>query len=327
MQRLCEDGSAERPFGIRYFDKRCDARVQPGPSGAAHRGQLLCAQSYRNLEIIVADDCSSDDIEGAIAALNDPRVRLVRRARNGGVAAARNTGVAAATGDYIAFHDSDDICTHDRIEQSARLLATLPADHIGVYGARLIYNEVAEGDYARASAFVIPHPAERVLSGDLAARTMVGNIINFPTLLVLKSALLAAGPSDELLRKNVDWDLSLRLTRQGKFGFVPEPLILTPTSLDPGVSGQRVSRSARQGARSYARITGKLKRAGLAGAPLAAHYATTALYLLRIDRPRFARRYLRAALAITPARPKLWAHFLLSHTPGLHARLRRPYKI
>lgn len=286
----------------------------------------LCAQTYRNLDIVVVDDRSTDAIENAVAALDDPRVRLVRRERNGGVGAARNTGIAAAKADWIAFHDSDDICTHDRIELSVRALMALPADHIGVYGVRLIYNEVPEAGYGAMAAFVRPFPKERPLSGDLSKRTMVGNIINFPTMLVAKSALIAAGPSDELLRKNVDWDLCLRLTRQGKFGFVPEPMILTPTSLDLGVSGARVSRSVRQGARSYARITGKLKRAGFGGAPLAAHYASTARYLLRLGRARFARRYLRAALAITPAKPRLWAHLLLSHAPGLHAALRQPDK-
>ncbi len=287
----------------------------------------LCAQTYRNIEILIVDDCSSDDIEGAIAALGDDRVQLVHRERNGGVAAARNTGVAAAKGDLIAFHDSDDICLPERIELSMRKLVDLPSDYAGVYSARLIYHEVDEAGYGAMRTYMRPAASERPLSGDLSARTEKANILNFPTLLVRKSALIAAGPSDELLRKNVDWDLCLRLTRQGSFGFIPEPLILTPTSLDPTVSGARVSRSQRQGARSFARITGKLKRSGCADADLARHYAATALYLLRIERPRFARRYLRASLSLAPAKPKLWAHYLFSFAPGLHARLRRPPKI
>lgn len=289
-------------------------------------GSIL-AQTYRNLEVVIADDASTDDIEGAVAALGDARVRLVRRARNGGVAAARNTGVAAARADWIAFHDSDDYCTADRIELSVRALLALPTEYIGVYGARLIYTEVTEVDYRRADAFVIPRAGERVLSGDLTARTIRGNIINFPTLLVRKEALVAAGPSDELLRKNVDWDLCLRLTRQGMIGFVPEPLILTPTPQDRATSAARVSRSVRQGARSYARITGKLRRAGLTGSALAAHYASTARYLLRLGRPRSARRFLRASLALVARQPKLWGHYVLSFAPVLHARLRRPDKV
>ena len=283
----------------------------------------IVAQSYRNLEIIVADDCSSDDIEGAIAAFGDPRIRLVRRETNGGVAAARNTGVAAATGDLIAFHDSDDICLVDRFEQSMRKLVSLPEDYIGVYSARLIYNEVDPAGYGAMRTYIRPYPHETPLEGDLAARTMRDNLINFPTMLVKADALRAAGPSDVLLRKNVDWDLALRLTRQGKFGFIPEPLILTPTSLDPAVSANRVSRSQRQGARSYVRITGKLRRAGLTGTALAKHYTTTAIYLMRVDRPRFARRFFRAALAQAAMKPKTWAHFLLSYVPGLHSRLRQ----
>lgn len=289
-------------------------------------GSIL-AQTYRNFELLIVDDASSDAIEAAVAALNDPRVRLIRRAQNGGVGAARNSGIDAARGDWIAFHDSDDYCTADRLELSVRKMMELPEDYIGVYGARLIYNEVAETDYARAGAMVIPRACEQTLSGDLAARTMVGNIINFPTLLVRRTALLAAGPSDPLLRKNVDWDLCLRLTRQGKIGFVPEPLILTPTSLNPNVSAARVSRSARQGARSYARITGKLRRAGLGGAPLAAHYATAGRYLMRINRPRFARRFFGAALTLKPLQPKVWLHWAFSLAPGLHGRLQRPAKL
>jgi len=287
----------------------------------------IIAQSYTNLDIVVVDDCSTDDIEGAIAALNDPRVRLVRREKNGGAAAARNTGIAAARGDWIAFHDSDDICTFDRIDLSVRHLATLPGDYIGVYGMLLFYSDVNEAGYGKMHTYMRPFARTHPLSGDLSAVTLKNNIMNLPTMLVRKAALIAAGPLDEMLRQNEDWDLCLRLTRQGKFGFVPEPLLLTPTSHDPDVSAVRVSRSARQGARSFARITGKLKRGGFGGSALAAHYTTTALYLLQIDRPRLARRFLHAALAITPAKPRLWAHLLLSHAPGLHARLRRPGRL
>ena len=282
----------------------------------------ICAQTYRNLEIILADDCSTDDLESAVAALEDPRVRIVRREQNGGVAAARNTGVDAAQGELIAFHDSDDYCTADRIELSVRALLDLPEDYAGVYGARLFYNEVSEEDYGRMKVHILPRAGNARVSGDLAERTVRSNILNFPTLLVKAESLRAAGPSDVLLRKNVDWDLALRLTRQGKFGFIPEPLILTPTSLDPEVSAARVSRSTRQGARSFARISGKLRHQGADPDILATHYGTTGRYLMRLDRPGFARRFFRASLDCNRLQPKLWVHYLLSYAPGLHRRLR-----
>jgi hypothetical protein len=41
-----------------------------------------------------------------------------------------------------------------------------------------------------------------------------------------------------------------------------------------------------------------------------------------VDRPRFARRFLKASLVRVPVAPKVWAHYLLSYTPRLHARIR-----
>lgn len=288
----------------------------------------ICAQTYRNLEIIIVDDCSTDAIEDAVAAINDPRIRLLRHQKNGGVAVARNTGVAAATADWVAFHDSDDICVHDRIELSARRLASLPEDYIGVYGMRLYHSIVSVPDYGRMRTHTRPFAGEHPLTGDLAARTMENNILNFPTLLVKKSALLAAGPSDPLLRKNVDWDLSLRLTQQGKFDFLTEPLIVTPYPLDLETRSKRVTGSKLHGARSYARVTGKLRRRGFAGPAMAAHYVTTARYLLQLGRAGFARRFLRASLAQAPLQPKVWATLALSYIPGSYvwARSRKRKK-
>jgi glycosyltransferase involved in cell wall biosynthesis len=285
-------------------------------------GSIL-AQTYRNLDIVIVDDCSTDDIEGAIAALGDPRVRLIRRERNGGASASRNTGVAAARADWIAFHDSDDYCTSDRIELSVRKMMELPQDYIGVYGMAFFYTEVSEADYRLKETFFLPRASEPLLSGDMAARTRQGNMMNLPTIMVRKSALQSAGPFDERLRQNVDWDLCLRLTQQGKFGFVPEVLILSSNPLDPLIQAKKISRSALQGARSFVRITGKLRREGMTGPYLAAHYASAGRNLMRVDRPILARHFLRASLAEDPWKPRIWAHYLLSYAPGLHARLRK----
>ncbi|WP_051530327.1 glycosyltransferase [Halomonas halodenitrificans] len=66
-------------------------------------------QSYQRLEILMVEDCSTDDSLSLLERhLADPRVRLLRHARNAGLSAARNTGIEAATGDFVLFVDSDD---------------------------------------------------------------------------------------------------------------------------------------------------------------------------------------------------------------------------
>ena len=202
-------------------------------------------------------------------------------------------------------------------------MTRLPDDYIGVYGTVLVYNDVTEGNYGRMATHSLPPPSQYPLSGDLSSATLIKNILNFSTFLVRKSTLVKAGLFDEDLRQNEDWDICLRLTRHGRIGFVPEPLILLPTPLDPAINDARVSRSVQQGARSFVRITGKLRRAGIDGPELSTHYVSAALYLLRVNHPRFARRFLRAALTLRAWQPRLWVHYLLSFTPGLHAIIRK----
>lgn len=282
----------------------------------------LCAQSYADIEILVVDDASSDDIAGALDALGDARIRLIRRARNGGAAAARNTGIHAARGALIAFHDSDDICTFDKVARQVAALAALPDDHIGVYCCRLFYSETDLAGYRHMRTHVRPAPESPLLSGDLWRTTLHDNILQLPTLLVRRDAVLAAGAFDEKLRNNEDWDLSLRLTRQGRIGFVPEPLFLTPTPV--GRPGQpRVSRDTRATTRSFLRITGKLRRAGVEEAAILRHYETLAASLMRERRTRFARRFLRRVLRRAPLRPRALRLMAFTVAPGLHERLRQ----
>ena len=79
-------------------------------------------QTYRNLEIILVDDGSTDN-SGALAekmALEDKRIRVFHK-ENGGSSSARNLGISMAQGDYIGFVDSDDYIEPEMYE---RLLGT-----------------------------------------------------------------------------------------------------------------------------------------------------------------------------------------------------------
>lgn len=69
----------------------------------------VCEQTYTELEIIIVDDCSTDNTVSIVQSINDPRFILIRQKINGGAGAARNAGVEIATGRYIAFLDSDDL--------------------------------------------------------------------------------------------------------------------------------------------------------------------------------------------------------------------------
>jgi len=91
--------------------------------------ESLLAQSWRNLEILVADDASGDNTPDLVAALavQDPRVRLLRLPANGGTYLAKNIALHAARGEFVTCHDSDDWSHPLKIERQVRPLLENPA--------------------------------------------------------------------------------------------------------------------------------------------------------------------------------------------------------
>lgn len=92
--------------------------------GDAVRSAL--AQTWRELEVVVVDDGSTDESVGVVEAIGDPRVRVVRHAANRGIPHARNTGLEAARGRYIAWLDSDDVARPTRIAEQVAFLDAHP---------------------------------------------------------------------------------------------------------------------------------------------------------------------------------------------------------
>lgn len=81
---------------------------------------MVRAQTFKNWELILVDDCSKDDSRARIErciAREDGDIRLIAKDVNEGAAKARNTGITAARGRYIAFLDADDIWMPDKLEK------------------------------------------------------------------------------------------------------------------------------------------------------------------------------------------------------------------
>lgn len=80
--------------------------------------ESVLAQSYSNWELIIVDDCSTDDTDEVVGQyLTDERIRYIKNKNNSGAAVSRNRALREAKGKWIAFLDSDDLWTPDKLEK------------------------------------------------------------------------------------------------------------------------------------------------------------------------------------------------------------------
>lgn len=80
-------------------------------------------QTYTNWELVVVDDCSTDDTDKVVKPLlSDARIRYLKNEKNSGAAVSRNRALREAKGKWIAFLDSDDIWVPEKLEKQIRFM-------------------------------------------------------------------------------------------------------------------------------------------------------------------------------------------------------------
>lgn len=167
--------------------------------GAAIESAL--AQSRPPHEVIVVDDCSTDD---SLAAIARYPVRLIRHERNLGGALARNTAMHAATGDAMAMLDADDLWDAGHLATVGALLDEHPTAALAASGVRLI------GTRAGEMLPSFPPGAPR----DVLVEAFTSFLLPHSNALVRRDVLLAVG-GYTARRRTADIDLYLRIAELG----------------------------------------------------------------------------------------------------------------
>jgi glycosyltransferase involved in cell wall biosynthesis len=183
--------------------------------------ESVLSQTYRDIEVIVVDDGSSDDTAAVLARFGN-RIRLVRQT-NQGVSAARNTGIRVAAGEYVAFLDSDDQWHATKLQKQIEALQK--------YGVGVCFTRCASDNQepVRDVDHLKPSKAE----GDVwyfenALETLwLGHTHPLvPSMIAEKQLLYKAGLFDESLYAGEDTRLIYNLFFLTGFAYVNEPLVV-----------------------------------------------------------------------------------------------------
>jgi glycosyltransferase involved in cell wall biosynthesis len=93
----------------------------------------VLGQTASDIELVIVDDCSTDSTVGVVGSFNDPRLRLIRRESNGGVATALDEGIAEAKSDTIALIGADDVYAPTKLEEQLLVLQEKTVVYTGWY--------------------------------------------------------------------------------------------------------------------------------------------------------------------------------------------------
>lgn len=79
-------------------------------------------QTYSNWELLIVDDCSTDNTENVVKSVKDDRIRFLKNKKNSGAAVSRNYALREATGKWVAFLDSDDLWYPQKLEKQLQFM-------------------------------------------------------------------------------------------------------------------------------------------------------------------------------------------------------------
>jgi len=179
--------------------------------------ESILEQTYKDFELIIIDDNSSDNTYGLVMAFGDNRIQYTKLEKQMGAAYARNVGLKKAAGDYLAFQDSDDIWLCEKLTKQMEVFEKEPDSTGVVYSGMWRIN----GD----EKIFVPGGNIHRREGDIHTEVLRKNFIGLPSAIIRKECFATSGMFDESLPCLQDWELWIRMSKKYKFKYMNEALV------------------------------------------------------------------------------------------------------
>ncbi len=264
----------------------------------------VLAQSYRDFEVIVVDDGSTDGTGAVIADFGD-RIRSVRQP-NRGLPAARNAGIRNALGDWIAFLDADDLWLVDKLERQMNLFQH-QQELSWAYCNAYVFDDATGTTTSTLNA------GQRLPEGQILRQLFLSNFIGTPTPVIRRDVFEDVGMFDEtIVPLGEDWDMWLRMAARYPVGLVRRPLARyrvrqasLSRSLDYRVGFQSLMRVIERAAQRDPERLGPLKNHSAANL-----YIGTGMKLTRSGNLTEARSMFARAIRLRPSAAQAYVYWL-----------------
>lgn len=170
-------------------------------------------QTYKNFELIIVDDGSTDNTQALVASYveKDPRIKYLQQ-KNQGQSVARNYALSIASGDFICFLDSDNYWPEEKLEKSIGAFESHPEVDI-VYGDCITIDE--QGNELHRNNM-------RRYSGNIAALLLKDNFVSMNTTMTRRKCFDEMGGMSGKRRVADDYDLWLKFSARFRFMYMPE---------------------------------------------------------------------------------------------------------
>lgn len=178
-------------------------------------------QTYRNIEVVVVDDCSKDNTVEIVRSIKDSRVRLICNEKNLGMTGNWNKCIRESKGKYVKLLPGDDFIYEDCIERSLAVLKKHKEVSLVVVGSHLVDNDdKIIGKYAH-------WPKAGIIKGGRIAKksVMLNNFFGNPVCALFRRADFdKTGGFDPVIPYILDFDLWLSLSALGNVAVIKDKL-------------------------------------------------------------------------------------------------------
>lgn len=181
-------------------------------------------QTISDIEIIVVDDCSDDEIMDVLTRIDDERVRYIRLKMRSGACVARNKGIEFASGDFIAFQDSDDEWVSNKLEIQLNVMMEHHAD--------ICFCQLRRHYVGESAKIVLWPEATSLKDGFVEHITLRRKSYASTQTIVAKKRVFSQVLFDPKVIKSQDYDWMIRASERFSVYYVKEPLVEQYLQLD-----------------------------------------------------------------------------------------------